>query len=161
MGSEMCIRDSKFPEKGFAGARHGSCRGQGMDSISKNLPEGLKKNRRFYVQVDLNFSSNSNSILRPIRPQFYVQFDLNFTSNSTSILRPIRSQFYIQFDLNFIRSNSTSISRPHVALAPRIFSEAPLPGAAMANSPQTAAADPGAAEFNPVMIRTLADCDST
>ena len=55
----------------------------------------------FYVQFDLNFTSNSTSILRPIRPQFYVQFDLNFTSNSTSILRPIRPQFYVQFDLNF------------------------------------------------------------
>ena len=31
------------------------------------------------------FTSNSISILCPIRLQFYVQFDLNFTSNSTTI----------------------------------------------------------------------------
>ena len=43
-----------------------------------------------------NFTSNSISIVRPIRRQFYFQFDLNFMSNSTSILRPIRSQFYVQ-----------------------------------------------------------------
>ena len=61
-----------------------------------------------YVQFDLNFTSNSTLILRPIRPQFYVQFDLNFTSNSISTLRPIRSQIYVHFDLNFT-SNSISI----------------------------------------------------
>ena len=41
----------------------------------------------------IKFSSNSTSILRPIRPQCCVQFDLNFTSNSTSILRPDRNQW--------------------------------------------------------------------
>ena len=64
-----------------------------------------KRIQRFYdqvyIQIDLNFTSNSTSILHPIRPHFYVQFDLNFTSNSTSILHPIRPQFYVQFDLNF------------------------------------------------------------
>ena len=60
---------------------------------------------------DSNYTSNSTSILRPIRSQLYVQFDLNYTSNSISILRPIRSQFYIQFHLN-LTSNSTSILRP-------------------------------------------------
>ena len=73
---------------------------------------------QFYVQ-------NSTSILRPIRSQFHVQFDLNFTSNSISILHPIRPQFCILFDLNFT-SNSISILRPYIALAPPIFSEAPL-----------------------------------
>ena len=65
----------------------------------------------FHVQIDLNCTSRSISILRPNRPQSYVQFDLNFTSDSTSILRPIRPQFYVQFDLNFT-FNSTSILRP-------------------------------------------------
>ena len=65
----------------------------------------------FYVQFDLNFTSNSTSIIRPIRSQLYVQFDLNYTSNSTSIIRPIRPQLYVQFDLNFT-SNSNSIIRP-------------------------------------------------
>ena len=35
---------------------------------------------RFHVQIDLNFTSNSTSILRPIRPQFYVQFEANGTT---------------------------------------------------------------------------------
>ena len=56
---------------------------------------------------DLNFTSNSISILRPIRPQLHVQFDLNYTSNSISVIRPIRPQFYVQFDLNY-----TSNSKP-------------------------------------------------
>ena len=60
--------------------------------------------RTFSRPDRFNFTSNSTSILRPIR-------HLNFTSNSTSILRPIRPQFYVQFDLNFT-SNSTSILRP-------------------------------------------------
>ena len=64
----------------------------------------------FHVQIDLNSTSRSTSILRPIRSQFYVQFDLNSTSNSTSILHPIRPQFHVQFDLSFT-SNSTSILR--------------------------------------------------
>ena len=96
------------------GARHESCRGQGTDSFSKNLPFGQIFWNNFLKEFGdfaTNFTSNSTSILRPIRPQFYIQFDLNFTSNSTSILLPIRPQFYVKFGLNFT-SNSTSILRP-------------------------------------------------
>ena len=93
--------------------------------FSKNISRPDRS--QFYVQIDLNLTSRSTLILRPIRPQFcvqfetsilrpirfqfYIQFDFNFTSNSTSILRSIRPQFYIQFELNFT-SNSTSILRP-------------------------------------------------
>ena len=70
-----------------------------------------RRQPQFDVQCNLNFTSNSTSIIRPIRSQLYVQFDINFTSNSTSIIHPIRPQFYVQFDLNFT-SNSTSILRP-------------------------------------------------
>ena len=77
-------------------------------------PSAQRRRPQFHVQIKLNFTSRSTTILRPIRSQFYVQFGLNPTSNSTSILRPIRSQFYVQFDLNF-----TSRSKPmgHVFFA--------------------------------------------
>ena len=115
------------------GARHGGkarpLQGQGTGvvggkartSFQKICPEMiLKKNSeilrpslrpdrpQFYIQIDLNFTSRSTSMLRPDRSQFYVQVDLNLTSRSTSILRPGRPQFYIQIDLNFTFT-STSI----------------------------------------------------
>ena len=67
----------------------------------KQIGKIFGSKNQIFVQFGLNFTYNSTSILRTIRPQLYVQFDLNFTSNSTSILRPIRPQFYVQFDLNF------------------------------------------------------------
>ena len=72
-------------------------------------PQFYVHSTSFYVQFDLNFTSNSISILRPITSQFYVQFDLKFTSNSISILRPIRPNFYVQFDLNFISYFCTQV----------------------------------------------------
>ena len=94
-------------------------------TITKNkLP---KKNRTntLLVQINLNFTSRSTSILRPDRPQFYIRFDFNFTSRSTSISRPDRPQFHIQIDLTFT-FRSTSIPRPdrpqsHHSVVKRVY----------------------------------------
>ena len=97
--------DERFRRGGLLGRqlgrfRRGGAHGHQLGRFRRGGAHGHQLGR-FHVQIDLNFTSNSTSILRPIRSQFYVQFDLNFTSNSTSILHPIRPQFYVQFDFNF------------------------------------------------------------
>merc|ERR1712216_341393 len=72
--------------------------------------------RFFYVQFDFNFTSNSISILRPIRPQFYVQFDLNFTSNLISI--------FLWSDVCISQSKAANGTPPFVcgiSLPPKLF----------------------------------------
>mgnify|MGYP004022898111 CR=1 FL=1 len=91
------------------GARHGSCRGQGTDSISKKNSEILRPSLRpdrpqFYVQIDLNFTSRSTSILHPDRPLF--------TSRSTSILRSDRPQFYVRFTCKlYVRASIPKLTK--------------------------------------------------
>ena len=97
------------------GARHGQA-GQGTGVVGGKARTSFKKriwrfDDQVYVQIDLNFTSRSPSILRADRSQLYVQIDLNSTSRPTSILRPDRSQFYVQIKFNFT-SRSTSILRP-------------------------------------------------
>ena len=97
-------RTKKIPKKNRTtknwgqgtGARHGRCEGKARELLGARHGNDFKK--------------DFGDISRPDRPQFYVQIDLNSTSRSTSILRPDRSQFYVQIDFNFA-SRSTSISR--------------------------------------------------
>ena len=63
---------------------------------------------RFRFRFNFRLIWITISILRPIRPQFYIQFDLNFTSNSTSILGPIRD--YSTLFHNLVRTDTTTIT---------------------------------------------------